>query len=165
MALRRGRTAVNDSISAAKPVPPVTADTAAFWDACAAGRLLLQRCRDCTHWQFYPRRLCTACGGRALAWREASGRGRVKSWTIIRRAVSQAFEADAPYVVALVALAEGPTMMANIVGCDPQSVAIGQPVRVTFEARAVDVALPQFEPDAQQGAPSPQPATQQRGEI
>ena len=137
-----------------KPVPPVTADTAPFWDACGQGRLLMQCCRSCGHWQFHPRRLCLSCGGRALSWRQASGRGRIKSWTIIRRAVSQAFEADAPYVVALVALAEGPTMMANIVGCDPETVAIGQPVRVTFEERGEGgemrqgVAIPQFRPDA-----------------
>ena len=138
---------VDESASAAKPLPPVTADTAPFWEACAEGRLLLQRCGDCACWQFYPRRLCAACGGRALQWREASGRGQVKSWTIIRRAVSLAFEADAPYVVALVALAEGPTLMANIVGCNPESVAIGQPVRVTFEERTKGVAVPQFELD------------------
>ena len=145
---------VDEAAGAAKPLPPVTADTAAFWEACAEGRLLLQRCRDCGHWQFYPRRLCVACGGRSLQWREASGRGEVKSWTIIRRAVSEAFAADAPYVVALVTLSEGPTLMANIVGCDPESVAIGQPVRVTFEPRkavaggSAEVAVPQFEPDA-----------------
>lgn len=137
---------MNDA-SPAKPLPPVTADTAPFWDACAQGRLLLQRCRDCGHWQFHPRRLCVACGGRALEWKEASGRGQVKSWTIIRRAVSQAFEADVPYVVALVALAEGPTMMANIVGCDPETVAVGQPLRVAFERRGEAMAVPQFEPD------------------
>lgn len=145
---------VDETVGAAKPLPPVTADTAAFWQACAEGRLLLQRCQDCGHWQFYPRRLCVACGGRSLQWREASGRGEVKSWTIIRRAVSEAFAADAPYVVALVTLSEGPTLMANIVGCDPESVAIGQPVRVTFELRkavaggSAEVAVPQFEPDA-----------------
>ena len=141
---------VDDAVGAAKPLPPVTADTAPFWEACAEGRLLLQYCGDCAVWQFYPRRLCVACGGRALQWREASGSGQVKSWTIIRRAVSEAFAADAPYVVALVALTEGPTMMANIVGCDPETVAIGQPVRVAFEERGESgkcIDLPQFKPD------------------
>ena len=131
-----------------KPVPPVTAETAPFWEACSEGRLLMQRCRGCGHWQFNPRRLCVSCGGRALSWRQASGRGRIKSWTVIRRPVSEAFAADAPYVVALVALAEGPTVMANILGCDPETVAIGQLVQATFEQRGEAVAIVQFEPDA-----------------
>ncbi|MCY4212826.1 MAG: Zn-ribbon domain-containing OB-fold protein [Gammaproteobacteria bacterium] len=132
----------------AKPLPPINPGTQPFWDACAQGRLLLQRCGDCGHLQFYPRVLCAACGSRRLDWVEACGRGTVRTFTIIRRAVSAAFEPDAPYVVALVELEEGPTLMSNIVGCAPASVAIGQPVRVTFEIRAQGVAVPQFEPAA-----------------
>ena len=132
----------------AKPLPPINPGTQPFWDACAQGRLLLQRCGDCGHLQFYPRLLCAACGSRALGWAKAGGRGTVRTFTIIRRAVSAAFEPDAPYVVALVELEEGPTLMSNIVGCDPASVAIGQSVRITFEMRADGVAVPQFEPAA-----------------
>ncbi|MCY3795976.1 MAG: Zn-ribbon domain-containing OB-fold protein [Gammaproteobacteria bacterium] len=131
-----------------KPLPPINPATQPFWDACAQGRLLLQRCGDCGHLQLYPRLLCAACGSRTLGWVEASGRGTVKTFTIIRRAVSAAFEPDAPYVVALVELEEGPTLMSNIIGRDPASVAIGQPVRVTFEARGEGIAVPQFEPAA-----------------
>ena len=50
-----------------------------------------------------------------------------------------------PYVVALVALDEGPTMMTNLVDCDPNAVSIGQRVRVVFERRG-EVVLPQFTP-------------------
>ena len=131
-----------------KPLPPINPATQPFWDACAQGRLLLQHCGDCGHLQLYPRLLCAACGSRTLGWVEASGRGTVKTFTIIRRAVSAAFEPDAPYVVALVELEEGPTLMSNIIGRDPASVAIGQPVRVTFEARGEGIAVPQFEPAA-----------------
>ena len=131
-----------------KPLPPINPASQPFWDACAQGRLLLQRCGDCGHLQFYPRLLCAACGSRTLGWAEASGRGTVKTFTIIRRAVSAAFEPDAPYVVALVELQEGPTLMSNIIGCDPASVAIGQPVQVAFEARGEGIAVPQFEPAA-----------------
>ena len=131
-----------------KPLPPINPASQPFWDACAQGRLLLQHCGDCGHLQLYPRLLCAACGSRNLEWAQASGRGTVQTFTIIRRAVSAAFEPDAPYVVALVELEEGPTLMSNIIGCDPASVAIGQPVRVTFEARGEGIAVPQFEPAA-----------------
>jgi uncharacterized OB-fold protein len=49
-----------------------------------------------------------------------------------------------PYVVALVDLAEGPRMMANVVGDGALDVAIDDPVTVTFETRGA-IALPQFE--------------------
>ena len=129
-----------------KPLPPVNADTAPFWEACAEGRLLIQHCRACGGRQFYPRLVCTACGGAALDWKDVSGRGALKTWTVIRRAVSAAFEADVPYVVALIELDEGPVMMTNLVDCDPEALEIGQAVRVTFEPRGPELAVPQFQP-------------------
>ena len=129
-----------------KPLPTPNAETLPYWQGCADGRLLIQKCTDCGHLQFYPRLICTECTSRTLVWHEASGRGVVKTFTIIRRAVSAAFEADVPYVVALIALTEGPTMMANIVACDVDAVAIGMDVAVTFEQRSESIAIPQFKP-------------------
>ena len=128
-----------------KPLPPVYAETAAFWDACAEERLVIQRCRDCGGHQFYPRLVCTACGSAGLDWVDVAGGGSLKSWTLIRRAVSAAFAADVPYVVALVELDEGPTMMANLKTPDPERLVMGQRVRVTFEPRGPDLHLPQFQ--------------------
>ena len=129
-----------------KPVPRVDALSAPHWRGNAEGRLLLQRCIQCDHVQFYPRLVCTACGTRELTWTESSGRGAVSTFTVMRRAVSPAFEADVPYVVALVTLDDGPTMMTNLVDCDPNAVSIGQRVRVVFERRG-EVVLPQFTPE------------------
>lgn len=129
----------------AKPVPPVDPISAPFFEACSEGRLTLQQCEVCEHVQFYPRSVCTACGASALGWMEAVGTGVVKSFTVIRRAVSPAFEPDLPYIVALIALTEGPTMMANVVGCAPEAVAVGLRVVVAFERRG-EVAIPQFTP-------------------
>jgi len=128
-----------------KPLPPVTADTRPFWDRCRAGQLSYQRCAACGRVQFYPRVLCAACGGRALDWERSAGLGRVHAVTVVYRAPSPAFRADVPYAIALVDLDEGFRMMANVVGCDPETVAIGDRVRLRFEARG-DIALPQFEP-------------------
>ncbi len=129
-----------------KPLPPVNAETAPFWEACAVGRLLVQCCADCRVHQFYPRLICAACGGTKLDWVEVSGKASLRSWTVIRRAVSAAFAADVPYAVALVQLDEGPTLMTNIVGCDPESLVMGQRLRVTFERRGMDIRVPQFAP-------------------
>jgi uncharacterized OB-fold protein len=127
-----------------KALPPISPESEAYWQGCRDGKLLLQSCAGCGHIQFYPRLLCTACGGEELGWHEASGNGAVKSFTIIRRAVSAAYEPDAPYVVALIELAEGPTMMSNVVDCDVESVAIGMPVQVSFEAYTDRVSVPVF---------------------
>lgn len=127
-----------------KPLPPVNAETAPFWEACAERRLVIQCCRDCSARQFYPRLVCSACGSAELDWAEASGGGSLKTWTVIRRAVSAAFEADVPYVVALVELDEGPTMMTNLITDDVESLVMGQRVQVTFEPRGAGFAVPQF---------------------
>ncbi len=136
-----------------KPLPPVNAETVPFWRACAEGRLVIQRCGRCRAHQFYPRLVCSACGSSEIDWVDASGGGRLKSWTVIRRAVSQAFEADVPYVVALVQLDEGPTMMTNLVSCDPKSLVMDQRVRVTFESRGADLCVPQFQPEKGKNPP------------
>jgi uncharacterized OB-fold protein len=127
-----------------KALPQPTPLSAPYWQAARAGRLVVQRCAACGHAQLYPRSLCTRCAGERLGWEDASGRGRVKSFTVIRRAVSAAYEADVPYVVALIELAEGPTLMSNVVGCAPEAVRIGAPVRVRFDAWTPDVTVPVF---------------------
>ncbi len=51
-----------------------------------------------------------------------------------------------PFVLAYVELAEGPTVMTNIVGADADVVAVGLPVRVEFSRTGgpEDPALPRF---------------------
>ena len=122
--------------------PTRTALSEPWFEGCNRGELLLQQCTSCAAHQFYPRTLCTRCGSAALAWVESSGSGQVASFTVVRRPVSKAYQA--PYVVALVELAEGPRLMTNIVGCAPEEVCIGMPVTVTFESWSDDVSLPVF---------------------
>ena len=54
----------------------------------------------------------------------------------------------APYVIAFVTLAEGVSMMTNIVDCDLDAVAIGQDVQLTFRETEGGYALPVFTPVA-----------------
>jgi uncharacterized protein len=111
-------------------------------DGCRLGELRLQHCSHCGCFQFYPRIVCAGCLGRQLEWVPASGHGRVRSFTIVRRAITPAYEA--PYVVALIELEEGPTLMSHVVDCDPEAVLVGALVRVTFEAWSETVSLPVF---------------------
>ena len=130
------------------PAPLVLPEVRPFWEATAAGRLLLPRCAECQAVIWYPRPFCPACASTHVEWIEASGRGTVYSFTVNRR--GQADLADykdaGVYVLAYVELAEGPRMMTNIVDCDPDTVSIGQAVEVVFHDTGEGTALPRFRP-------------------
>ena len=123
------------------PQPPVNVETQPFWDGTAAGKLLLKRCRDCGETHYYPRAICPFCFSAATEWYEASGQGKIYTYSVMRRA-------PVPYVIAFVTLAEGVSMMTNIVDCDPDAVAIGQEVQLTFRETEGGFALPVFAPAA-----------------
>lgn len=58
-----------------------------------------------------------------------SGRGEIYSFSVIRHAPA-GFEDLAPYPVALVKLAEGPLITAQLTDCAEADLAIGQPVEM-----------------------------------
>jgi uncharacterized protein len=128
-----------------RPRPNPSPLTQPFWDGTRRGELCVQRCAACGTHVFYPRYLCTACGSDALGWVRASGRGTVFTYTVARRPTHSAFADRVPYVIAVVELEEGPKLTTNIVGADPDQVAIGMPVHATFEDIG-DVTLVYFEP-------------------
>lgn len=130
----------------AKPVPQPTPETRPFWEGCKAHRLLLQCCDDCGHLQLYPRSLCANCHRDHLSWKESGGTGTVYSYSVVRRAPTKAFKADVPYVVAVIELAEGVRVMANVTGCPVENVVIGLPVKVVFDDVTDEISLPKFTP-------------------
>ncbi|MBN8963468.1 MAG: Zn-ribbon domain-containing OB-fold protein [Rhizobiales bacterium] len=124
-------------------MPVTNADSAAYWQAAKNNKLMLRRCNACGEVHFMPRYLCPTCWSEDLEWFEARGKGKVHSFSIIRRASSAAYATRVPYVVALIDLDEGPRMMSNIVGPDALDIAIGDAVTLEFEERG-DAKLPQF---------------------
>ena len=129
-----------------KPVPPVDVISAHYWQSAAQGKLMLNTCNSCENIMFYPRATCTRCLSNDLGWIEASGRGEVYAFTVCYRAPDAVFREDAPYVIALIDLAEGPRMMSNVTDCDPDAVHIGMPVEAWFEPATEDIAIPKFKP-------------------
>ena len=105
------------------------------------GKLLVKRCTACGERHHYPRAICPFCGSDRTEWTEASGRGTVYSYSVLRRA-------PIPYAIAYVTLAEGPTMMTNIVDCDLDAIRIGQAVRVVFKPTEDGPPVPMFAPAA-----------------
>jgi uncharacterized OB-fold protein len=131
-----------------KPVPIVNEWAQPFWEAARDGKLIIQRCNDCKEYIFYPRISCPHCFSENVEWVEASGKGTVYSFTVVRNNPPSAFITDLPYVVAIVKLAEGVQMLTNIVGCDPEEVRCDMPVQVTFEKLDDEFTLPKFTPVA-----------------
>lgn len=127
-----------------KPIPAPTRETMPYWEGCKVHELRIQRCAACGHHQFFPRIYCTHCMSDRVEWVKASGRAKVLSYTIVHRPVSPAFAGEIPYVVALVTLDEGPTMMTNLVGCAPEQLKIGMPVAVVFEDWTEEISIPKF---------------------
>jgi uncharacterized OB-fold protein len=134
------------TVHSGKIFPVPTPETAPFWDSCREHKLRVQRCDNCGEHQFYPRIICSTCMADELHWVTVSGAGEVLSFTIVRHAVSEAYSPEVPYVVALIQLAEGPTMMSNVVDCDPESVVVGMPVSVLFEDWSDQISIPKFRP-------------------
>ena len=130
---------------ASRPLPQATAETAPFWEAARAGRLAIQHCRACHHKQFYPRAFCTSCLSDEIEWVDASGQGRIYTYTVCRIAASPAFESKLPLAVAMIDLDEGVRMLANIVNSDIGRITIGSRVAVCFERVDETCTLPQFE--------------------
>lgn len=96
------------------PGPTVTALTAPFWKAAEEGRLSIQRCEACEQAIFYPRGMCPHCWSKKLVWQDASGKGRLKTFSLVHMPGHPAWKPITPYAVGLVTLAEGPTMLSFI---------------------------------------------------
>lgn len=116
-----------------------------FWTSGEDGVLRFLRCQACGRYLHPPIPRCPACGSRDVAPEPVSGRGTVFSYTVNHHPWDGGTE---PYAIGLVELDEQPglRLTTNIVGCDPDDVRIGMPVRVVFEQHGI-VWYPLFEPD------------------
>ena len=129
---------MNDRFSSDRqlPDPPMTPESQPFYDAARENRFVIRRCTSCGNAHWYPRTLCPFCFGETV-WEEASGRGTIYSYSVMRRV-------EPRYVIAYVTLEEGPTMMTNIVETDADEIAVGQAVTVTFKPSEGGVPIPCF---------------------
>jgi len=92
----------------------------------------IQRCSRCATRRFYPTPVCPACWSTEFTWDEVSGRATLFSYSVVYKPVTEAFADEVPYVVALVTLEEGPTMMMNVLGAPLETLAIGKPLRIDY---------------------------------
>lgn len=122
------------------PAPDWNPEIAGFRSAAARGSLLLKTCKDCGETHFYPRSICPFCFSDNTEWRTSSGKGTVYSFSIQRRVLNE-------YVIAMVTLDEGPTMMTHLVDLPaPEDAKIGQAVELVFRPGPDGDPLPMFRP-------------------
>ena len=117
------------------PLPDVEWEpTREYWAGAARGVLRIPRCDTCRRWVWYPESSCRWCGGTSLTWCDASGRGRLFSWSVIHHAWIPQVADRLPFVTGLVALEEDPAvrLVSYIVDCAPAALRCDQPVHVVF---------------------------------
>ena len=119
--------------------PDINMETAVYWESAKNGKLLVKTCKACGKLHYYPRTICPHCLNSDTDWVEASGKGTIYTYSVMRRT-------ETPYVIAYVTLEEGVTMLSNIVECDVDDVAVGQTVEVVFRDTEGGHSLPVFRP-------------------
>lgn len=123
-----------------------------YFTAAARGELRIPRCETCDRFVWYPEPVCPTCAG-PLGWQLVSGRGRLFTWAVVRRAFLPAFSDLVPFVTALVAIDEDPSVrLCSMLDAHPDRPTIGDAVEVTFRplqfATVPDrsVVVPRFRP-------------------
>src|SRR5215831_9992067 len=87
------------------PTGATTTISQEFWEGCARGELLFQRCTSCGAANFPPAVACRSCLEPALKWERSTGIGSLYTWTVVWRPQSDRFRV--PYAPAMVDMAEG----------------------------------------------------------
>lgn len=128
----------------AKPRPKIDSVNRGFWDNARAEKLSVQTCSACGDAHFPGSPVCPRCLSDNQSWVQVSGRGKLLSWVRFHRAYWDSFRADLPYLVCLVGLEEGPLLVSNLVGVEPEDIVIGAEVEAVFEKVDDELTLPKF---------------------
>jgi uncharacterized OB-fold protein len=87
-----------------------------FVEAAGQDRFLGVQCADCRAVTFPAKSTCSQCASNNLSPIEIKAFGQLRTFTVIRVAP---LEFKPPYVVAMVELDDGPWVMGNLEGVDP----------------------------------------------
>ncbi len=127
-----------------KPLPRPDQDSRPFWKSCQAHQMALQQCGGCGRFRFPPRLVCPHCLSEEASWTPVGGGGRVYVSLVMYRPPNSAWEGDVPYNLSMVELEEGVRLWSNVVGCDPETVQIGDRVQLQYDDVTPEYTLPRF---------------------
>jgi len=88
-----------------------------YANALTRGKLLGLKCKNCSKVTVPPKMTCQECGGTDLDIVELSKRGKIATFTVVNVA-PEGRQNEAPYIIALVELDEGPWIMGNLIDID-----------------------------------------------
>jgi uncharacterized OB-fold protein len=103
-------------------------DDVHMWEAMKQGRLELQRCDNCHAWRYPPAPICPKCLSEKSTWTPVSGEGTIMSWVVFHKKYFD--DHLPPYNSVAVELDEGPIVVSQLQGREPEGSWIGE--RVTF---------------------------------
>jgi len=132
-----------------RPLPVPDETSAPYWAAAAEHVLTVARCAACGQFSMPPDVVCPHCRSveQQFEFTPVSGRGTVRSWTVVRQAFLPGFEDDLPFVLVDVELVEQKELrlIGRLLDGPEAELQVGAAVTVGFEDLAPGVAVPAFE--------------------
>ncbi len=129
-----------------RPLPVPDAVSAPYWAACARHVLTLPRCSQCATFTSLPDETCPHCHSLdpRFSFEEVSGRGQVRTWTVIRQSFLNGF--DVPFLLVDVQLDDQPhvRMIGRLLDGPETPLQLGDRVVVAFEDVTAGVSVPAF---------------------
>ena len=137
---------MSDWSGVTRPLPVPDQWTKPFWVAAKYGRLELQSCQDCGHFQHPPYPTCLNCMSINLKFEPVGGSGTIYAYTFMHHTGDKRFASAVPYasIVAELDEAPGALMAGNLLGVPHTEAKVGRRVEVVFESLNDDITLPQF---------------------
>ncbi|MGF1598970.1 MAG: Zn-ribbon domain-containing OB-fold protein [Acidimicrobiales bacterium] len=116
-------------------LPAVTERNRVWFES---GTLAIQACAACGTRQHPPEEICHRCGSMSFTSDELAPHGVLHSYTVVHYPVNRALAEVVPYVVALVALDDDPTIrvVANLLDVEPTDVTIGMRLDAIWQDRS-----------------------------
>ena len=129
-----------------RPVPVPDELSAPYWDAARRHEPVLPKCSACGRFDLPPGVVCRRCSSPSPAWtyEPVSGRGVVRSWTVVRKSFLAGI--DAPFVLVDVEIEEQDDLrvVGRLLDGAGATLSIGAQVETVHETVDDDHAVPGF---------------------
>ena len=111
-----------------------------------SGKILGSKCKKCSELTIPLKPVCSKCGSFDVEEFKTTGKGVIRSFTVIYVAPEK-FKDKVPYVVALINLDEGGTVMGRLIGVDPnkpEDIKVGTKVKFETSVEEAGEAIVAF---------------------
>jgi uncharacterized OB-fold protein len=136
-----------------RPIPVPDERSQGYWDAAAEHVLAIARCSRCSTFAIPPDIVCSHCHSTDpdFTYVPVSGRGVVRSWTVMHQSFVPGFDDLVPFVLVDVELDEQDDLrtIGRLLDGPDAPLAIGARVVVAFEDLAPGISVPAFELEAE----------------